>query len=222
VDFKKISGNFWSSVTGAVRSDTITIVGHSTAVLADLMLVDRCKDGEQAATRELFRTHQRRVYATLYRILGSSSEMDDLLQETFIQVFKSLPSFRGDSRLSTWIDRIAVRIALRHIKRRKNTPLPMELVEPATHIGPGDRAMAREGIRHLYEALHKLPSAGRVAFALFEIDGRSVAEVAEITGASVTTTKLRIWRARKLLLKLAANDPFLADLLGDTLSEARA
>jgi RNA polymerase sigma-70 factor (ECF subfamily) len=148
--------------------------------------------------------------------------MDDLLQETFIEVFRSLPSFRGESRLSTWIDRIAVRVAYRYIKRQKKTPVPMEIAETATDISVGEQAYARQGVRHLYAALQSLPAAGRLAFALFEIDGRSLAEVADITNTSVTATKLRVWRARKQLLKLAAADPVLSDFLQNSLSEAKA
>ncbi len=200
-------------------------VGHSAAGramdLGDLMLVDRCLDGEDAAARELFRRYQRRVHATLYRILGSNRDMDDLLQESFIQVFKSLRGFRGEARLSTWIDRITVRVAYRYIAKKKPAALTTELPDLPSAEAPADRrALAREGVRRLYAALAELPPAGRVAFALFELDGRSVAEVASAVGASVTATKLRIWRARRALEKRAARDPILSQFLADAPEES--
>ena len=180
------------------------------------MLVDRCIEGEQAAARELFRAHQGRVHASLYRVLGANREMDDLLQETFIQVFRSLGSFRGEARLSTWIDRIAVRVAYRHLARKRTQLATVELGEEDAPAGPSpvdERMLAREGVRRFYAALEELGAAARVAYALHEVDGRPVAEVARIVGASVTTTKLRIWRARRALMKKAEMDPVLAEFL---------
>ena len=179
------------------------------------MLVDRCLGGEEQAARQLFRQQRGRVQATLYRILGSNRDMEDLLQETFIQVFRSLPRFRGEARLSTWIDRIAVRVAYRYLGRKKPTALTLELHEPADgpRSLPDRRAMAREGVRRFYAALAELSARGRIAFALHEIEGRSVAEVADIVGASVTATKLRIWRARKALMQQAQNDLILREFL---------
>jgi RNA polymerase sigma-70 factor (ECF subfamily) len=185
--------------------------------VADLTLVDRCLEGEQAAARELFRAHQRRVHGSLYRVLGANREMDDLLQETFIQVFRSLKSYRGEARLSTWIDRIAVRVAYRHLSRRRTQLATVELDDeaPAGPVEIDDKVMAREGVRRFYGALAQLGAASRVAFALHEVDGRPVAEVARIVDASVTTTKLRIWRARRALMKKAQSDPVLAEFLGE-------
>ena len=190
-------------------------VANALPALADLMLVDRCLEGEQAAARELFRAHQGRVHSTLYRVLGGNRDMDDLLQETFIQVFRSLRSFRGEARLATWIDRIAARVAYRYLARRK-AEVPTVVLEDAADVGveAAERALAREGVRRLYAALGELGAASRLAFALHEIDGRSVAEVARCVGSSVTATKLRIWRARRALDRLAAGDAVLAEFLG--------
>jgi RNA polymerase sigma-70 factor, ECF subfamily len=192
-------------------------VAQPAAYLEDLMLVDRCLDGEQAAARELFRRQRGRVQATLYRILGSNRDMDDLLQEAFIQIFRSLDGFRGEARLSTWIDRIAVRVAYRYLSGKKRALVTVEMIDEADgpRSQPDRRALAREGVRRLYAALAEQPAGGRIAFALHEIEGRSVAEVADITGASFTATKLRIWRTRRALMKQAAQDPILAEFLRD-------
>ena len=143
--------------------------------------------------------------------------MDDLLQETFIQVFTSLKGFRGEARLATWIDRIAVRVAYRHLSRGKAAALTTELhdvVDPG--VGGADRRLlAREGVRRFYAALADLSPAARVAFTLHELDGRSVAEVADCVDSSVTATKVRIWRARRALHKRAERDPVLGEFLRD-------
>ena len=90
----------------------------ATAYVDDVLLVDRCLTGEPAATRELFRRHRARVHACLYRVLGSNRDMDDLLQEAFIQVFQSLRGWRAEASLATWIDRVAVRCAYRYLTQR--------------------------------------------------------------------------------------------------------
>jgi len=179
-------------------------------------LADRCVHGEQAAARELFRREQRRVHATLYRVLGHNRDIDDLLQETFLQVFQSLRRYRAEALLSTWIDRIAVRVAYRYLQRKKPT-VALEMLPdlPEPSVSPDRRALARDGVRRFYAAVDELPPAARIAFTLHELDGRSIAEAAKLTETSVTATKVRIWRARRALKRQAAGDPILADFLSE-------
>ena len=191
----------------------------TAAYIEDVLLVDRCLDGEEAAARELFRRHRTRVHASLYRVLGSNRDMDDLMQEAFLQVFQSLRAWRAEASLATWIDRIAVRVAYRWLRGKARTPVAFELVDDdavaAPALGGVRRQFARDAVRRLYHALDQLSPAARVAFALFAIDGRPVAEVAEVTGASVTATKVRLWRARRQLDAAAAADPVLRELLDE-------
>ena len=84
----------------------------------DVLLVDRCLTGEPAATRELFRRHRNRVHACLFRVLGGNRDMDDLLQDAFVEVFRSLCGWRAEASLATRSDRVAVRVALRDLSRR--------------------------------------------------------------------------------------------------------
>ena len=176
-------------------------------------LVAACLAGDIAAQRALFRREFARVNATIYRILGPTREVDDLVQETFIAVFRGLARFRGDSRLSTWIDRIAVRVVFEHIRERGKLPIPLGVVDDETLGSPeiDAQAHARDGLRRLYAALGELVPEQRLAFALYAIDGRSIADVARLTGVTSVTAKVRIWRARRELMKLAAEDPVLKE-----------
>jgi RNA polymerase sigma-70 factor, ECF subfamily len=192
-------------------------VAVSAVYVEDVLLVDRCLAGEQAAARELFRRHRTRVHASLYRVLGSNRDMDDLMQEAFLQVFQSLRAWRAEASLATWIDRIAVRVAFRWLRQRKGAPVVLELsaddaIAPAP-LGGVRRQAARDAVKRLYGALDRMSPASRVAFALFALDGRPVAEVAELTGATVTATKVRLWRARRQLDAAAASDPVLRELI---------
>ncbi len=180
-------------------------------------LVAACLRGDLAAQRALFRREFARVNATLYRILGPTREVDDLVQETFIAVFRGLAKFRGDARLATWIDRIAVRIAFDHVRTRGRTPVPLGVIGLGDDITDATaldaQAHARDGLRRLYGALAQLSPEARTAFALYAIDGRSIADVSKLVNTSIVTAKLRIWRARRELMRLAAEDPVLKEFV---------
>jgi RNA polymerase sigma-70 factor (ECF subfamily) len=197
----------------------------AAAYVEDVLLVDRCLTGEPAASRELFRRHRGRVHACLYRVLGGNRDMDDLLQEAFLQVFQSLRGWRAEASLATWIDRVAVRVAYRYLSQRGRRIATDPLIDEdgpemavlAHEDGPGARRqLARDGVKRLYAVLDELSPAARLAFTLHEIDGRSIAETAELVGSSVTATKLRVWRARNRVQAAAAADPILSEFLEPT------
>jgi len=129
-------------VTAEAFSCTIKAVTVATAYVEDVMLVDRCLTGEPAATRELFRRHRVRVHASLFRVLGTNRDMDDLLQEAFIQVFQSLRGWRAEASLSTWIDRVSVRVAYRYLSRRGRQVATDPMIDGASVPG-GDLTDAR-------------------------------------------------------------------------------
>jgi RNA polymerase sigma-70 factor (ECF subfamily) len=185
------------------------------SVVDDVELASRCAEGDQAAQLQLFEAHKSRVHATLYRILGSNREIEDLVQDTFLEVFRSLHRYRGDARLGTWISRICSRVAFGFLSRRKPRSAKLDDI-PEPHSGqqgPGEVAFARQAARRLYAALDRIDSKQRIAFALHVIDGRSMKEVAEITDSSLVATKSRVWRARREVEKRAKRDPLLAGYL---------
>jgi RNA polymerase sigma-70 factor (ECF subfamily) len=182
--------------------------------IATMELVRRAASGDRAAQRTLFRDLKRPMHATLYRVLGSNRQVEDLLQEAFIELFRSLPSYRGEAKLTTWADRITTRVAYRHLRRQRlilATDLPGSNLTVAGT--PEHDLQAKEGVRRLYAALSAMKPHYRIAFALFSIDGRSLKEVAEATGVSLIAAKSRIWRARRLLNTAARADAVLAAYL---------
>ena len=195
---------------------------------ADLALVSRCIAGDQDAHRELFRSQRRNVHAVIYRIMGSNSNIDDLIQESFLQVFRSLHSFRGESKLSTWIGRITTRAVFAFIRRRKKR---REVFQPEVAVEPtalssgnnssmNNRLDAKRALQSLYAILELLDPKHRIAYALFVVDGRTLAEVAELTDSTVAATKTRVFRARKEVTKRAQRQPLLAAYLATSLSTA--
>lgn len=183
----------------------------------DRELAQRAASGDRGAQRELFMAQRGAVHHALFRILGSNRELEDLLQDAFFEIFRALPSFRGDSTLSRWCQTIATRVAYLAISRRRPQPVDLALVE---EIIPDDvdtqrQVILREATRRLYAALDRVEVKQRVAFALAVIDGRPLAEVAQLTESTVIAVKTRVWRARKDLMKRASRDPVLSSYLAE-------
>jgi RNA polymerase sigma-70 factor, ECF subfamily len=181
----------------------------------DLELAQRAANGDRAAQRELFLEQRTNVHRALYRILGSNRELEDLLQDTFIEIFRALSSFRGDSTLGRWCQTIAVRIAYLTISRRRPPSVALALVEEsvASDVDVRRHAQVREATRRLYAALDRIEAKQRIAFALGVIDGKSLIEVAEITETTVFAVKTRVWRARRELMRRASKDAVLSAYL---------
>jgi RNA polymerase sigma-70 factor (ECF subfamily) len=198
---------------------TEQIVGASVSATRehDLELARRAGSGDRGAQRELFLEQRATVHRALYRILGSNREIEDLLQDTFIEIYRAVHSFRGDSSLSRWCQTIAIRVAYLAISRRRPPAVELALVEDSVASDTDVRrhVQVREAARRLYAALDRIEAKQRIAFALAAIDGKSLAEVAELTHSSVFAVKTRVWRARRELMRRASKDAALAAYLED-------
>ncbi len=184
----------------------------------DVALAQRAATGDRSAQRELFQRVKLSVHHTLFRILGANRDIEDLLQDSFLEIFRALPSFRGDSSLARWCQTIATRQAYLAISKRKPPAVDLELVEEALADHDPDAARvahARQAARRLYAALERLDPKHRIAFALAVIDGLSLTEVADMTDSSVVAVKTRVWRARRELMKRASKDPILSSYLAE-------
>jgi RNA polymerase sigma-70 factor, ECF subfamily len=201
--------------------EMIQIVQPRTTEKAERELVRRCAEGDRAAQTQLFREEVRRVHGLLYRVLGPNSALEDLIQETFIRVFRSLPQFRGDAQLSTWIGGIALNVAYSHLRSNPPPAVRLELV-PDPRVDESDaeqQLAARQGLRRVYQILDRMEPRLRIAFTLHAIDGRSLREVAELMSASLVATKARVWRARRELAKRARREPLLLSYLEGALAD---
>jgi RNA polymerase sigma-70 factor, ECF subfamily len=192
-------------------------VSHAEARARDLELVRQAVANERGAQRALFHQLRGGIHHALFRVFGSNRELEDLIQEAFVAIFRALPSFRGESGLARWSQVIAVRTAFAALGKPRPPMIDLELV--AHELGDGDdarrRLQLREVTRRLYAALDRLDPTLRIAFALAVIDGRSHAEVAVLTESTVMAVKARIWRARRDLEKRAARDELLAEYLDE-------
>ncbi|MBK9033215.1 MAG: RNA polymerase sigma factor [Myxococcales bacterium] len=186
---------------------------------SDADLAARCAAGDRGAQRELFLRTRTAVHRTLFRVLGSNQDVEDLLQDAFLAMFRSVGNYAGRSSLLTWCCSVASHVALSHLRRRK--AIPTADLELESDAPSADRVMrARLALARLYRVLDRVDPVQRIAFALAVIDGRPLAEVAELTGASVTAVKTQVWRARKALDKRAAADPLLREYMTELVDGA--
>jgi RNA polymerase sigma-70 factor (ECF subfamily) len=171
--------------------------GRAPEVLA---LVERCKRGERDALARFYRAYRADVARNLFRVLGPSrDDLEDVVQEVFIEVFRAIPRFRGEAKISTWLYRVCVNVALQRLRKRRRQ------AEVTSADGPDlrdeqtpQRALeAQERLRAVYEILDELSPKKRVVFVLSEIEGREPKEIAGIVGAPVLTVRTRLHYARK-------------------------
>ena len=188
--------------TVAVRGWGASVNGERTiaAVDADEALIARFLAGHRSAFDSLFAKYQDYVYNIVYGIVGSSDEARDVSQEVFVQVYRSLPSFRRGSRFATWLYRIAVNRAVdaaRSAKGRRWLPLLETLsATPDPDANPAHNAEKGAEQREIQSVLMKVPVQHRDVLVLKYFQDLSVDEIAEVLGISVTAAKVRLHRAR--------------------------
>lgn len=163
--------------------------------------VELAKNGDRAAFEKLYRSNRDRIYGLLWRICGGDATLaEDLLQEAFVRAWQKLASFRGESRFATWLHRLSVNVALsdRRIRlRRVARDVPMDEVTERTAIGARD--VFADKRMDLEQAIASLPERARTVLILYDIEGYRHAEIAEMTGMAVGSSKAQLHRARKLI-----------------------
>jgi RNA polymerase sigma-70 factor (ECF subfamily) len=164
-------------------------------------LVERAVEGDCAAFEVLYRRHRDRIYGLLWRLAGGDAALaEDLLQEAFVRAWQKLDSFRGDSRFGTWLHRLSANVALSDRRTRvkrieRETPLEGGAERTAT----GDKDVRAGERMDLERAIAALPERARSVLVLFDIEGYSHAEIAEMTNMAVGSSKAQLHRARKLV-----------------------
>ena len=175
----------------------------------DLPLVERAQAGDTEAFDELVRRHECRVYRTALSIVGSAEDAEDALQETFLNAYLHLSSFRRDSRFTSWLTRIAINAALHKIRRRRpeasldDPDVPESSYAPkqfeSWQEDPEKQYAAEEMRRIVQEAIAEVPPAYRVVLVLRDIAEMDTVEAAEVLGLTIAATKSRLMRARLMV-----------------------
>ena len=168
-------------------------------------LIDKIIAGDESAFKELYDTFSSRVYNTALGFVQSAEDAEDVTQEIFVSIFRSLESFKRDSTLSTWIYRITVNKSLEHIrskKRKKRFGIVKsifqkeEVEEPIEFIHPGIIAENSERGKIIFRAIEKLTENQKTAFLLNKVENLSYKEISDIMKLSLSSVESLIFRAR--------------------------
>jgi RNA polymerase sigma-70 factor, ECF subfamily len=172
-------------------------------------IVTRAQAGDVSCFEGLYSQHKRRVYSLCLRMTGITTLAEDLTQETFLQLFRKIGSFRGESAFSTWLHRLAVNTVLMHFRKKGWREVSLE--EPlesqsedgsAREFGTRDRVLCGSLDRITLErAIEDLPPGYRIIFVLHDVEGYEHSEIAALLGCSIGNTKSQLHKAR---LKLRA------------------
>jgi len=182
----------------------------------DSDLIKRAQQGDADAFATLFQTHKTRVYSLCLRMTNNTAEAEDLTQDAFLQVFRKLATFRGDSALSTWLYRIAVNTVLMHF--RKKSLCQFSLDEPQKSHGDAKPVRRDYGTLDyclagcidritLIRAIRELPDGYRTVFLLHEVEGYEHREIAELLGCSTGNSKSQLHKAKLRIRELLARPP---------------
>jgi RNA polymerase sigma-70 factor (ECF subfamily) len=185
----------------------------STASLNEIELIQQLRNGDEQAFKLLVETYQDMVFNTAIGIVQNAEDAEDVAQEVFIKVFHSIHSFKGESKLSTWMYRITLSSALDHVRSRKskkrfaflqrlfgNGNEPLHEVPDFYH--PGVALDQKENAAKLFKAIDKLPESQKIAFTLHKLENLSYQEISEVMKTSVSAVESLMHRAKQNLRKM--------------------
>ena len=173
-------------------------------------LIEKAKQGDAQAFQALYDKHKRRVYSLCLRMTSNTAEAEDLTQEAFLQLYRKIGTFRGESAFSTWLHRLSVNVVLMHLRKKslpvvslEETTQPGEEDTPKKDFGTEDLALAGSIDRlQLQKAIQDLPPGYRTIFVLHDVQGYEHNEIATIVGCSIGNSKSQLHKARMKLRDL--------------------
>jgi len=182
-------------------------------------LIERCQKGDQRAFMELFQQHNRQVARLAARMLGNSSDLEDIIQEVFLQVYRSIGEFKGRARFSTWLYRVTVNVVLMHRRAARSRPILTEVTNPEAPVDfaprPDEEVARLARLAAFRRVLEQVSEKKRTVFILHEIEGLGSEEISNIVGAPVLTVRTRLFYARREIAKLLSTEPTLEALAAE-------
>lgn len=188
---------------------------ESCNVLSEAEAIRLAQQGDAAAFERIYELHSRRVYALCLRMVTNPAEAEDLTQDAFLQLFRKIGSFRGESGFSTWLHRLTVNIVLMRFRRKKHAELSLDESREASEsegrlpFDPGADDLSLRGLIdrvNLSRAVEQLPEGYKQMFILHDVQGYEHNEIAEILGCSIGNSKSQLHKARLRLRQLLKED----------------
>lgn len=190
----------------------------------DRILAERVARGDEDAFHEVFHANLDAVRGVLFRVAGPAHDPDDLVQTTFLEVYRSSGSYRGECPYGAWIRGVAARVALRAVRSAKRRAAHLVVVEDSNGVAEGadqhEACVTGLRLRRLRAVLERLDPDKRAVLMLHEVEGLGVREIAEALGLSVAAAKSRLLRGRAEMVRLAAEDRVLAEMLAEGSDDA--
>ena len=167
----------------------------------DNELVKECLDGNQEAFAELLARYKRLIYSVAYKFTKDSDEVNDMAQEAFIKIYRSLSKYDSQYKFSTWSVKVATNICLDHVRRKKINSVSLDEIANFTgrNNSPEEYYLRKEHSQALKSAIDRLPEIYRVPILLYHQNGMSYKEIAEKLDKPMSIIKNRIFRARNTL-----------------------
>jgi len=175
--------------------------------ISEAEAIDKAKGGDAYSFEILYSMHKRRVYSLCLRMTGNTAEAEDLTQEAFLQLYRKIATFRGESAFSTWLHRLSVNVVLMHLRKKGLPEVSLEeTLEPQQEDGPKRDIGARDNVLagsidrvNLERAIESLPPGYRIIFVLHDVEGYEHNEIAEMMGCSIGNSKSQLHKARMKL-----------------------
>ncbi len=181
---------------GAAAGDAVTAVTEQ-GLADELEWVERARQADRSAFESLYRLHVDKIYGLCLRMTGNASEAEDCTQDAFIQAWRKLAKFRGDSAFSSWLHRIAVNAVLVRMRKSRRE---QDRIQAVTDISPAAKTVGDSGnLEDLQKAVDELPAGARRVFVLHAVYGYSHDETSSMLGIAVGTSKAQLHRAKRLL-----------------------
>lgn len=173
-----------------------------------LDLVDRCKNNDRQAQHKIYELYAKSMFNACYRIVNQYDEAQDVLQESFIKMYKQIDAYREESSFGAWFKRIVVNDSLNYIKKRKRNQLKLELLKNETkyeNLEVEEENIPQASIVEVQNAMELLPEGYRIVFTLFLFEDYSHKEIANELGITESTSKSQLNRAKKKMKELIMN-----------------
>ena len=190
---------------------------------ADRILIQRAQANDRTAFNEIVLRYKSRIYNYVYRMIRSATDAEDLTQETFIRAYTSIHTFQSRASLNTWLFRIATNLCVDYARKAKTHPVAQSLDIPEEEAQGSQREIPslvydpqrlllnQELGKRLEEAMRSLPERHRIVVLLYDLEGLSYEEIAQIVGAPLGTVKSRLYHARLQLREML--QPYLQDFI---------
>lgn len=189
-----------------INTLTMPVTVERIEPASDMELARAAAAGDSAAFEKLYEEHHRRVYSLCLRMLGNGSQAEDLTQEVFLQLYKKIGSFRGDSAFTTWLHRMTVNQVLMHLRRRgvklEHTSGEGDFTNVVETPLQSTRRISMVDKLALEKAISELPPGYRTVFVLHDVEGYEHGEIATLLDVSIGTSKSQLHKARMRLRQL--------------------